>query len=135
VPLVSDGKAVYFKNSEGEEAIGADGTFVLLALGFGVLTAAVVFCVWRRGGIGLVVGTVVGGVLGSLVAWRLGLWLGPPQDVAAHARAVGKGTVFDAPLQLRAKGALLVWPIAASAVHLGLTGLFGPRDPLPPAGF
>ncbi|MGP3921677.1 DUF2567 domain-containing protein [Streptomyces sp. 8N616] len=136
VPLVSDGKAVYFKNSEGEEAIGADGTFVLLAAGFGVLTAVVVFLLFRRGGVALVVATAVGGLLGSLVAWRLGVWLGPTQDVAAHARAVGEGKVFDAPLQLRAKGALLAWPIAAAAVHLCLTGLFGPRDaPPPPARF
>ncbi|MGP4002837.1 DUF2567 domain-containing protein [Streptomyces sp. 8N706] len=131
VPLISDGKAVYFKNSEGEEAVGADGTFVLLALGFGALAALVVFCLFRRGGIALVVALAVGGLLGSVVAWRLGVWLGPPQDVAAHARSLGKGAVFDAPLQLRAKGALLAWPIAAAALHLALTGFFGPRDPEP----
>ncbi|MET8680649.1 DUF2567 domain-containing protein [Streptomyces sp. NPDC004647] len=135
VPLVSDGKAVYFKNSEGEEAAGADGTFVLLALGFGALTALVVFLFFRRGGVALVVGMVVGGLLASLVAWRLGVWLGPTQDVAAHARAVGKGAVFDAPLQLRAKGGLLVWAVAAAAVHLALTSLFGPRDPEPSAEY
>ncbi|MEU6081950.1 ABC transporter permease [Streptomyces sp. NPDC047108] len=132
MPLVSDGKAVFIKNSEGEEAIGADGTFVLLAAGLGVLTGAVVFWFFRRGGIAIVVGTAVGALLASVVAWRMGVWLGPAQDVAAHARAVGKGKTFDAPLQLRAKGALLAWPIAATAVHLALTGVFGPRDPEPP---
>jgi hypothetical protein len=124
VPLVSDGKAVYFKN--------ADGVFVLLGLGFGALTAVVAFWLYRRGGVALVLGTAVGGLLASVVAWQLGIRLGPSQDVVAHARAVGKGAVFDAPLQLRATGALLVWPIAAMAVQLVLTGLFGPRDPLPP---
>jgi hypothetical protein len=131
VPLISDGKAVYFHNTEGEEAVGADGTFALLAALCGALTGLAVFLLFRRGGVALVVGTAIGGLLASVVAWRLGVWLGPTQDVAAHARAVGKGTVFDAPLQLRAKGALVVWPIAAAAVHLGLTGLFGPRDPEP----
>ncbi|MFI1966627.1 hypothetical protein ACH429_21370 [Streptomyces pathocidini] len=129
VPLISDGKAVYFKDSEGEEAIAADGTFVLIAAGFGLLTALAVFLLFRRGGIAVVVGTVVGALLGSIVAWRLGVWLGPTSDVPAHARAVGAGKVFEAPLQLRAKGALMIWPLMAAAAHLALTAFFGPRDP------
>ncbi|WP_405688634.1 ABC transporter permease [Streptomyces sp. NBC_00057] len=134
VPLISDSTAVFLSDSEGEEAIGADGTFVLLALAFGALSAALVFLFQRRGGIALVVGLALGGLLGSLLAWRLGVWLGPDQDVVAHARAVGKGVVFDAPLQLRAKAALLAWPLGAMAVHLGLTAWFGPRDPEPEWG-
>ncbi|MFG2216358.1 ABC transporter permease [Streptomyces sp. NPDC048685] len=134
VPLISDSTAVFLNDSEGEEAIGADGTFVLLGLAFGALSAALVFWFQRRGGIALVLGLALGGLLGSLLAWRLGVWLGPTQDVVAHARAVGKGVVFDAPLQLRAKGALLAWPLGAMAVHLGLTALFGPRDPEPEWG-
>jgi hypothetical protein len=34
-------------------------------------------------------------------------------------------------MKLGAKGALLAWPLAALVVHLGLTALFGPRDPDP----
>ncbi|MGW2181977.1 ABC transporter permease [Streptomyces sp. NPDC001732] len=131
VPLISDDTAVFLSNSEGEEAIGADGTFVLLALAFGAASGALVFFFRRSGGIALVIGLALGGLLGSLLAWRLGVWLGPDQDVVAHARAVGKGVVFDAPLQLRAKGVLLAWPLGAMAVHLGLTALFAPRDPEP----
>ncbi|MEU6924038.1 ABC transporter permease [Streptomyces sp. NPDC046631] len=134
VPLISDSTAVFLNDSEGEEAIGADGTFVLLGLAFGAVSAALVFWFQRRGGIALVVALALGGLLGSLLAWRLGVWLGPTQDVVAHARAVGKGVVFDAPLQLRAKGALLAWPLGAMAVHLALTALFGPRDPEPEWG-
>jgi hypothetical protein len=131
VPLVFDGTAVYLKDSEGEETVGADGTFVLLALGAGALSGAAVFLARRRGGVGVVIGLAVGALAGSLLAWRLGVWLGPEEDVAAHARAVGEGRVFDAPLELHAKGALLAWPLAALAVHLALTSLFGPRDPEP----
>ncbi|MFE5869162.1 hypothetical protein ACFQ6V_10970, partial [Streptomyces roseifaciens] len=65
------------------------------------------------------------------VAWRVGTALGPTTDVVAAARAAGRGVVFDAPLKLAAKGALLAWPLAAMAVHLLLTALFGPRDPEP----
>ncbi|GAA0490328.1 ABC transporter permease [Streptomyces sp. NPDC046215] len=131
VPLISDGKAVYLKNTEGEQAIGADGTFALLGLGFGVVSAAVVFWFRRHGGVPLVCGLVLGSLLAGLVGWRLGVWLGPTSDVVAAAKAAGKGVVFDAPLRLAAKGALLAWPLAAMAVHLGLTALFGPRDPEP----
>ncbi|MFE3768846.1 MULTISPECIES: ABC transporter permease [unclassified Streptomyces] len=129
VPLIADTHNVYLKNTEGEEAIGADGTFVLLALGFGVVTAAVVFLVRRRGGIPLVVSLALGGLLGAVLGWLTGMWLGPTPDVVAHAKQVGAGVVFDGPLRLQAKGALLAWPIAGMLTQIALTGLFGPRDP------
>ncbi|WP_037757195.1 hypothetical protein [Streptomyces sp. SudanB52_2052] len=135
VPLVGDvvdgNWVVYLKDTEGEQAVGVDGTFTLLGLGFGVVSALVVFLLRRRGGVPLVVGLALGGLLGSLLAWRLGVWLGPAEDVVAHAREVGKGVTFSAPLKLGAKGALLAWPLAALVLHLGLTALFGPRDPEP----
>ncbi|MFI1163794.1 AAA family ATPase [Streptomyces sp. NPDC020801] len=133
VPLVGDVSGsswvVYLKDTEGEQAIGVDGTFTLLALAFGLVSAVAVFLLRRRGGVPLVIALCVGGLLGSLLAWRLGLWLGPERDVIAHAKAVGKGVTFPAPLKLGAKGALLAWPLAALVVHLGVTALFGPRDP------
>ncbi|MFF9686304.1 ABC transporter permease [Streptomyces sp. NPDC014623] len=135
VPLVSDDTAVFLKNSEGEEAMGADGTFVLLALAFGLVSAVAVFLFRRRGGIPLVVGLALGGLLGSLLAWGIGTWFGPTSDVVAHAKEAGKGVTFDAPLELHAVGAaILAWPVAAMIVHLGLTALFGPRDPEPEWG-
>ncbi len=122
---------VYLKDTEGEQAVGVDGTFTLLALAFGAVSALAVFLWRRRGGVPLAVSLAVGGVLGSLLAWRVGVWLGPTQNVLAHAKAVGKGVTFSAPLKLGAKGALLAWSLAALLVHLGLTALFGPRDPDP----
>lgn len=131
IPLISDGEAVYLKDTEGEQAIGVDGTFTLLALGFGAVSGVVAFLVRRSGGIALVAGLALGSLLGALLAWKAGGMLGPDTDVVAHAKAVGKGVVFNAPLELKAKGTLLAWPVAALAVHLGLTALFGPRDPEP----
>jgi hypothetical protein len=133
IPLVGEvtatGWVVYVKDTEGEQAIGVDGTFTLLALAFGAVTALAVFLWRRRGGAPLVVALALGGLLGSLLAWRLGMWLGPADDVLAHAKEVGKGVTFSAPLELGAKGALLAWPVGALLVHLGLTALFGPKDP------
>jgi hypothetical protein len=137
VPLFSDGKAVFLKDPEGEEAIGADGTFVLLALAFGAVTGLLAFARDRGGGVGRVIGMTVGAVAGSVLAWRLGVWLGPTTDVVAAAKAVGAGKTFDGPLKLQAPGALLAWPFAAIFVYVVLLGLFGRRDvpggpPVPP---
>ncbi|WP_225822458.1 AAA family ATPase [Streptomyces naphthomycinicus] len=136
VPLVGDevdkSWVVYLKDSEGEQAIGVDGTFALLGLAFGLVSAVVVFLLRRRGGVPVVVALGLGGLLGSWLAWRLGVWLGPESDVLAHAQSVGKGVTFSAPLKLSAKGALLAWPFAGLLAHLGLTALFGPRDPEAP---
>ncbi|MFD5203925.1 ABC transporter permease [Streptomyces sp. NPDC058375] len=129
VPLVSDDTAVFLKNSEGEEAIGADGTFVLLAIGFGALSAAAVFWRLRRGGVLVVVGLALGALLASLIAWRVGVWLGPSSDVVGRAREAGQGVTFDAPLELHTVWVpVLAWPFAAMGVHLLLTAAFGPRD-------
>ncbi|WP_411069799.1 DUF2567 domain-containing protein [Streptomyces sp. cmx-4-25] len=132
VLLVSDGKGVYLRNSEGETAIGADGTFVLLALAFGAVAGITVFLLRRRGGVPLVLGLAAGGVLGSLLAWGLGTHFGPTSDVVAHAKAVGPDVTFEAPLELHlGAAALLAWPLAAMIAHLSLTAAFGPRDPGP----
>ncbi|MCQ9706244.1 AAA family ATPase [Streptomyces albidoflavus] len=128
VPLVSDGEAVYLKDTEGEQAIGADGTFALLALGFGVVTGLAAFLVHRAGGIAMVCGLAFGSLGGAAVAWQLGTALGPSGDVVGHARTAGQGVTFDAPLELGALGVLVAWPVAALLVHLGLTALFGPRE-------
>jgi hypothetical protein len=132
VPMVSDGQAVYLKDTEGEEAIGGDGTFVWIAAVLGVVTAALVFWRYRKGGVAIVLGLAVGGVLASVIGWRLGVALGPTTDIVAHAKAVGPKKVFDGPLELRAKSALVVWSAAAMLTQLCLTAGFGPREPAPP---
>lgn len=128
---VSNGEAVFLRDTESEARIGADGTFFLLALGFGVLSAVAVFLWCRRGGVPLVIGLTLGACFASLAAWRLGLLLGPSGNLPAAAAEAGKGVPFDAPLQLLAHGVLLVWPMSAVALHLGLTALWSPREPLP----
>ncbi|MEV6955097.1 DUF2567 domain-containing protein [Streptomyces sp. NPDC051183] len=131
VQYVSNGEAVFLRNTESEARIGSDGTFLLLSAGLGVLSAVLVFLWRRRGGVPLVIGLVVGSCFASLVGWRLGLWLGPTSDLVEAAKRAGKGVPFDAPLELLAHGVLLGWPMVAVVVHLGLTALWGPRDPEP----
>ncbi|MCK1823527.1 AAA family ATPase [Streptomyces sp. XM83C] len=120
---------VYAKDPEGEQVVAVDGTFTLLALAFGLVSAVAVFAWRRRGGVPLVVGLGLGSLLGAVLAWRVGMWLGPTSDLVAHAKEVGKGVTFSGPLELNAKAALLAWPLGALLAHLGLTALFGVRDP------
>ncbi|MFD3515104.1 ABC transporter permease [Streptomyces sp. NPDC058657] len=135
VPLVSTDKAVFLQDTEGEAAAGADGTFVLLSVAFGVLSAVTVFWLYRRGGIPLVIALLVGGLMGAWLGWLTGEWFGPSADVVARAKTVGVGEAFEAPLKLGAKGVLLAWPFVAVLVHLGLTAMWGVRDPEPEWGY
>ncbi|MDK1474100.1 hypothetical protein QNO07_11850 [Streptomyces sp. 549] len=131
VEYISDGANALLRNTEAEDTFAVDGTFALLALGLGVLSGLVAFLVRRSGGVGLVLGLAVGAVLGSVAGWRLGVLLGPGQDLAARAVEAGRGGTFDAPLQLGSVVVLLAWPLAAVATHLLLLGFLGPRDPEP----
>ncbi|QKW19166.1 hypothetical protein HUT16_08900 [Kitasatospora sp. NA04385] len=122
---------ILYRDPEGEELIGSVGVFSLLGLGFGLLTSLGAF-LWTRarsGGIAVAVGLAAGGLLGSVIAWQLGIHLGATSDLRAHARAVGDGGTFDGPLELTAKGALMVWPMTAMIVLLFLSATFGKREP------
>lgn len=83
VPLVGDivenRWVVYVKDSEGEQAIGVDGTFTLLALALGAVSALGVFLFRRRGGVPLVVGLTVGGCSGRCWLGGWGCGSGPPR--------------------------------------------------------
>ncbi|MEV1008901.1 ABC transporter permease [Streptomyces sp. NPDC049881] len=131
VPLVHNGEAVLLADSEGQQAIGSDGLFLLAGLGVGAVAGVAVHLLRRRAGAGTVVGLAAGSLLGALLAWRFGIWLGPTQDVLAHARDVGEGVRFDAPLELGAKGVLLGLPFAAVGVHMFCTAAWMPREAAP----
>ncbi|MFJ6616505.1 hypothetical protein ACIQOW_02835 [Kitasatospora sp. NPDC091335] len=134
VPLVVDGDRILYADPEGEQRAGADAVFVLIGLGAGIVTALGAFLVTRRrgGGIAVALGLTVGGLLGSIGAWRIGRWLGPGNDLIGEARRVGDGGHFDASIDLGALGALLVWPMAAMVVLLLLSAAFGKREEDPP---
>ncbi|MBV6696266.1 hypothetical protein [Kitasatospora aureofaciens] len=134
VPLVVDRDRILYADPEGEQRAGADAVFVLLGLGMGTVTALGAFLVTRRrgGGVAVAAGLAIGGLLGSLGAWRLGRWLGPSDNLIAEARRVGTGGHFNADIDLGAHGALLAWPMAAMVVLLALSAAFGKREEDPP---
>ncbi len=131
LPLVSDGEQVLLVSSEGEQVVGADGTFLLYGLAVGAVAGLAIFLLRRHGGVAVVLGLAAGSLLGSLLAWGIGTWFGPTDDIRAHARSVGPEVVFDGPLELTARGVLMGLPLAALGVHLVCMALWGPRDPEP----
>lgn len=111
---------LYRVGGDGDEAaIAADGWFAVLALAVGVLVALVVYLRSRPGRVAPLVALAVGGVLGSLVAWRLGHLLGPGA-LEATARGLRTGARFEAPLDVSAYGVLLAWPMGAVITYFAV---------------
>ncbi len=97
-----------------------EGFYAALAAAGG-LVAATAFRRWiRELGAPIVVALAIGGLAASVVAWRIGVYLGPG-DPGAQTLAVG--AVAELPLRLRSSGLLLGWPIAAVAAALVISTL------------
>ncbi len=122
--VVQDGGA-FLTQEQGALLIGVDGWFTVLAIVAGIATGVLAWWRFRHDIVGMLAGVALGGFLGSLVAWRLGGWLGPG-PLAPRVAGAADGTELAAPLDLAAKAALLVWPIAAVFVVF-LLALIEPR--------
>ncbi len=111
---------------DSEAAVGSDGWFLLLALAVAVVVAVLA---WRREaqrGPLMAVGLGVGMLACGLVAWQVGMLLGPGPTAAELKQT---GTIVLGPLQLRAYGVLVVGPFVAVATYL-LAACFTSRDDL-----
>lgn len=119
---------------EGTKAfIGADGTYLLVVLGVGVLCGVLAWAFARRSGPWTVLALTVGGLLGALVAARVGVVPGSHDAV----EALRQGRMGHPPIDLylgrlepkakvphlRATWAGLAWPVGAlSAFLVGALG-------------
>jgi hypothetical protein len=110
---------------EAEEYVAADGRFVIITLIVGVLGAVGCWLVKRSRGPWTLLALAVGGLLGAVVTWRLGLRLGTGYK-QEDLRVVGR--VIYPPLTLRATAALVVEPVAAVIVYLLATGFSARND-------
>lgn len=110
-----------------ELAAAQDATFVVVTALVGLLAGACLTAAPGRLPLVRASGVVVGGLLGSVVAWAVGALLGPPSIASQQARGVEP---LQSPLDLSSYGALGVWPAVAAAVaFVGLlvTGLISGR--------
>lgn len=103
---------VFAVGGRSETAIAADGWFAVCGLVAGAVAALLVALMLRERRLGALLGLAVGGLLGSVVAWRFGVLLGPA-PAAESAAAARVGDRFDGPLDLSALGVLLAWPTAS----------------------
>jgi hypothetical protein len=99
--------------------IGADAWFLLVTVLVGLVTAIVLCAVAGRPGPGVAVALAVGGLLGSLVADRVGfvaerhVTVGGLHALGVHA---GGDLVSEIDFRVRALGVVVGWPLVALAV-------------------
>lgn len=132
VPVIKVERGAVAADPQPEQFIAADGWFVLLGLGFGVLSAVAVWLILRRlrGPAGMAV-VIVGTVGASLLA----AWLGTEISLAEYHRmrdTVAVGEAFSMPPRLRSvdwfsglpvlRGAVLVPALGAAVVYTLLAG-------------
>ena len=111
--------------AEAEEYVAADGRFALLTAGVGVLAGLACWLLRSSRGPVVLAALAVGGLLGAVVTWRVGMLLAPgysPQDL----QEVGR-TVLPQ-LELGALAALVVEPFAAVLVYLAGVGFSAHND-------
>jgi len=117
---------IYLAGGQDEVAIAADGWFAACSATTGLVAALVVFARMRHARLGPLLGLVIGGIAGSVVAWRLGVFLGPG-DIETSAKGLAPGARFDGPLKLSARGVLFAWPLVSTVAYFALTAGLEPK--------
>lgn len=110
----------YFTEPVPTAPIAADGWFAVIALAAGVLSGSLAQGFLHKRIVGAVIGLGIGTVFASLIAWQVGHWFGTAEFEQA-VESVRDGTKLLAPLDVRAKGILTLWPLAAMlTIFLGV---------------
>jgi hypothetical protein len=107
----------------GESRFAADAWFAIISGIAGVLITLVLFTRHRHRPVETMCALVIAGLAGSVVAWRLGVLLGPA-PITGALDDLAEGTRLELPLGLGATGTLLAWPIGSVAAVI-VMGLFG----------
>lgn len=124
--LVTRTNGVFLTGGETEVAVAADGWFAVCSATAGLIGALVVFARMRRARLGPLLGLAIGGLAGAVVAWRLGVQLGPG-GVRETVRGLAPGSEFDGPLKLSARGVLFAWPLTSTVAYFALTAGLEPK--------
>lgn len=112
--------------------VGVELLFVALGAGASLLAGLVVGYLLRRLGWAVVPVVVVGTSLAAVVAWRVGLWLGPGDPAATVDPRIGDR--IPSSLAVESLASFMVWPIAGLVGVLLVTWAVGrPRRVSEPA--
>jgi hypothetical protein len=114
-----DGDRLVSPEVEGETAVAADGWFAVCTGVAGILSAVAVFARVRTARISALAGLTLGGLLASVIAWRVGVPLGP-DSLRAQAAGLYDGDIVSGPLRLSAHGVLFTWPLTAVITYFAL---------------
>jgi hypothetical protein len=125
VAVVIDGGVPRFVEPASDAFIAADGYFLLAVALAGAVGGAVGELLGRRHGPAVVAGLALGGVAAAYVAMVAGQEVGA--DAVAQAVRSGQDRLLELNLQLRAKEALLGWPVGALLGYLGAAWACGRR--------
>lgn len=114
--VIKGGEVAYVRLSEA--AVGADLTFGCLAIACGLVTGTAIALRHRSGGLEVLIIGASGGLLGSLIAWKVGLAIAGGDSDTGVISIAGRpeGTVFQGPLELNSPGVLGLWSMFAVAV-------------------
>jgi hypothetical protein len=135
VPAVMTADGPVYAQPDGEQPVGAEGTYVFLTLGTGLVLAILAWLLLRRyRGPAVLLGLCLGGIGAGVVTW----WFG--HKIGRHSAPVGSH--FDAAVNLRvrqvglwhhwlpyARGDVLLLAIAAILMYVLLAG-FSPYPSL-----
>ena len=113
------GDRILLPGAEDETAVAADGWFAVCTAVAGVVSAVAVFGQFREARLSVLAGLTLGSLLAAVVAWRVGVALGP-DSVRAEAAGLSDGETFSGPLELSALGVLLTWPLTAVITYFAL---------------
>ncbi|GAA1895066.1 hypothetical protein [Actinomadura bangladeshensis] len=104
-------------NPEGQGPIGVDARFALIGLVAGIACGAAAYLAGGRGNdVALLLGLAAGGCAAAVLAWKTGhmIGLGDYRDAVRSAR---DGDTVTGVADLRARGVLVFWPVAAVAAY------------------
>jgi hypothetical protein len=122
------GDRVLTPQVEQETAVAADGWFAVVAAVAGIAAAVGLFLRVRSTRVSALATLTVGGLLAAVVAWRVGVALGP-DAVPAEAGRTADGEFFSGPLRLSAVGVLLTWPLTSVITYFALAAGLDPERP------
>jgi hypothetical protein len=112
--------AIYLNNQDTTAFIGVDTWFLVLGLLAGLMTGCLGYWRYRRG-LPTMLGLTGAAALGSFIARKVGVALGPP-TIIQGALGVADGATFQANFQLKAQAVLLAWPVGVVIAYVCLIG-------------
>jgi hypothetical protein len=122
------GDRILLPEAEDETAVAADGWFALCAGVAGIVSAVAVVLRVRDARIIVLAGLTLGGLLAAVIAWRVGVALGP-DSVRAQAVGLPDRQSFSGPLELSALGVLFTWSLTAVITYFALAAGLDPNRP------